>query len=372
MSRPRKKQDRWNHPHYAFAYCYNRKGMVYTCVKKVRKSTGLYWKAVNRQRALNILTDRVEALNSPIRDTSDGGKIYDYIDGYLGSMVGVNTQKLIDRRMYALKEICVENLELTDHRGIKAMLYRGVSNLDVSDSTKKSKLADLNHFFNYLISEGAIDRNPVPREKFRALREGLRRPLQEQEFWKVVDALQSSPNSRRTDHSRKLDKEAISYILFLYYTGCRAQEALNLRKGSLIGQKYHKANADFSFVDGDTIQIYGKGARWREFPIQFAPEIDQVLLEIHSVNPESERFFNARGSATYRDRLSGALKKIGVDEQFIKFHSIRKLAETRWREQGVPVEIRSLLAGHSIAVQVSRYLKQPSGKEILDMLDKSV
>lgn len=119
-----------------------------------------------------------------------------------------------------------------------------------------------------------------------------------------------------------------------------------------------------------TIMILCIGERWREFPIAIAPELNDFLKDFDTMKRSSERFFHAKKYDVYRTRLDYGVEQIGVNESFIKLHSIRKLAEMRWREQRIPVEVRSLLAGHSIAVQVSRYLKQPSSREIMDMIGR--
>jgi integrase len=107
-------------------------------------------------------------------------------------------------------------------------------------------------------------------------------------------------------------------------------------------------------IKEDHIYIKGKQNRDRIFPTDI-DVLDNFLIEDIEFNiKELVRYVPFPWSApTVPNRtVTEACKMLKLE---YSLHSFRKWAINRWRDIGINTELRSLLAGHSIAVQYKHY-----------------
>lgn len=56
--------------------------------------------------------------------------------------------------------------------------------------------------------------------------------------------------------------------------------------------------------------------------------------------------------------LKAARLALGIPQKY-SFHAIRKRTLDKWKDAGLSIEIRTRLAGHSVAVHIKEYNKNP-------------
>ena len=216
---------------------------------------------------------------------------------------------------------------------IKDYLARYREMRQISTVTVQNKLRFLSSFFEYLLDEGYIDRNPI---------RGIGRILVEKRIKKSfspddLSRLRASCNSAR-------DRAMVE---FLYSTGCRVSEctALKVRDVDL---------------RTDELIVFGKGHKERVVYLnRSAKEYLQIYLRLRRPAPEAALFSRHDQPEHMTPRaVELILKDIGsrAGVENVHPHRFRRTFATDLWKAGVPVETIRILMGHSNIATTLKYI----------------
>jgi integrase len=163
------------------------------------------------------------------------------------------------------------------------------------------------------------------------------------------------------------------FLRFLLVTGCRVHEAIALRWSDVMD-----APGDIGLID---FRI-AKGDRPRPFPLEPFPEVRALLDRIRREAPfratgaqivDGGKVFPWSGPFNHsltdiRDRCWRAC---AIDGGPRPIHVFRATASHRWRERGIPPELRARLAGHSVEIMLSHYDAAASARELAERITAS-
>jgi integrase len=190
-------------------------------------------------------------------------------------------------------------------------------------ATEKFYLKMLRCFFGFCIDEGFMTLNPVSKSMYPKLKENEHKTVKE-----IEQILQTAGNT-----------EIGFFIQFAVITGMRIQELINLK---------------WNDVNEKEIKVTGKGDRTRYLPLFMFPELYEILYILKNTN--KEKVFSWKNQQNPRELFNAICKKLNL---VYIFHDLRRTAIERWKEAGINIEDRCLLAGHNEAVYVKNYKKIP-------------
>ncbi len=202
-----------------------------------------------------------------------------------------------------------------------------------SDRTRAHYLTVLKSFYNYLISNEYLMKNPVENIVLPKLSKKLPKSLTIEEVDKLLDI----------ELKTSLDYRNKAMLELLYATGVRISELINL------------TIANISFED-DLIRVVGKGSKERIIPVgEIAMEFLKIYLEEHRnyllKNKNSEYIFlNNFGNPITRQGFFKILKKECLKKninQEISPHTLRHSFASHMLNNGADLRIVQELLGHS-------------------------
>ncbi len=214
----------------------------------------------------------------------------------------------------------------------------------IKPSTQARLVSGLRLFFNFMILENHIEKNPM--ELIESPKQSRRLPdvLSVEEIDSLIGAIDlSKPEGERNR----------AIIETLYGCGLRVSELINLKISDL-------------FFDEGFIKVTGKGNKQRYVPISSYTQkyINIYLTHIRAHNKihkdfEDILFLNRRGKALTRNMIfliiKDLVKKAGIKKN-ISPHSLRHSFASHLLENGADLRSIQLLLGHESITTTEIYL----------------
>lgn len=214
----------------------------------------------------------------------------------------------------------------------------------LAPSTQARILSSLNHFYNFLILQNAIQNNPVTFIELPRQTRKLPVVLSVEE----IDLLLSLIDFTKDEGGRN---DAI--IETMYSCGLRVSEVIGLKLSDL-------------YFDEGFIKVLGKGSKQRFVPIASSAvkKINNYIAENRSnlkIKPEAEDilFLNRRGAKLTRAMIFTILKdltKIAGLNKNVSPHTLRHSFATHLLENGADLRSIQLMLGHESITTTEVYL----------------
>lgn len=214
----------------------------------------------------------------------------------------------------------------------------------LAPSTQARILSSLNHFYNFLILQNAIQNNPVTFIELPRQTRKLPVVLSVEE----IDLLQSLIDFTKDEGVRN---DAI--IETMYSCGLRVSEVIGIKLSDL-------------YFDEGFIKVLGKGSKQRFVPIASSAvkKINNYIAENRShlkIKPEAEDvlFLNRRGAQLTRAMIFTILKdltKIAGLTKNVSPHTLRHSFATHLLENGADLRSIQLMLGHESITTTEVYL----------------
>jgi len=226
--------------------------------------------------------------------------------------------------------------------------------LNEFSSGKKEKTIDfslstLSSFFNFCLAEDYIE-FPVIKKRWRPkIPQSLPKYLTEQEYARVKLA------------AEELSLRDRAIVLFLFSTGCRRSEMMNL-------------NVEDVNLGRRTAKVKGKGKKIRY--IHFSIECAIVLkdyLRTRSGNPSEPLFLNKFGERLKETGIYGVTRKLGKKaglKQSLHPHCFRHTFATTMLSKGAELEFIADEMGHANLNTTRIYARIPTEDMILAYQNK--
>ena len=216
---------------------------------------------------------------------------------------------------------------------IKDYLSRYRSNHNISMVTIQNKLRFLSSFFEFMLDDGYITKNPI---------KGIGRILVEK---RIKKAFTAEDLARIRDSCRTLRDRAL--VEFLYSTGCRVSECTALQVKDI----------DFR---ADELIVFGKGHKERVCYLnKIAKNYLREYLRSRDAAHDAPLFCHTRLDARLTPRaVELILKDIGqrAGVENVHPHRFRRTFATDLWKAGVPVETIRILMGHTNIATTLRYI----------------
>jgi len=175
-------------------------------------------------------------------------------------------------------------------------------------------------FFNFLISENFITKNPVG--KIERIRN------------RKVEVMTDSELEEILFYFKNRNKDHYNLIKFLVLSGFRISEAISL--------KWRDIKVDHIIVNNQ------KGKRKDYFPLT-----EPIREHVRSIMKEGEHVFNYKSVAAARHL--GKQISIFTDKKF-SFHSFRKKFGTDWAKNLMPAELKEIMRHNDIRTTMEYYV----------------
>jgi len=205
---------------------------------------------------------------------------------------------------------------------------------NIGSSTQARILTCLHSFYEYLLANQLIKKDPTEQLSQPKLEKKLPVFLNIQEVEKLLEAPSSSSLFGQRDRAM---------LELLYSCGLRVSELINL--------SYHNINLKEEFI-----RIHGKGNKERALPMgemaidylmKYETNVRPMLLK----NGQSDSYFlSNRGSAMSRQNFFYIIKayanQVGIDKP-LSPHSLRHAFATHLVQKGADLRSVQLMLGHS-------------------------
>jgi len=205
---------------------------------------------------------------------------------------------------------------------------------NIGSSTQARILTCLHSFYEYLLANQLIKKDPTEQLSQPKLEKKLPVFLNIQEVEKLLEAPSSSSLFGQRDRAM---------LELLYSCGLRVSELINL--------SYHNINLKEEFI-----RIHGKGNKERVLPmgevaIDYLMKYETYARPMFLKNGQSDSYFlSNRGSAMSRQNFFYIIKayanKVGIDKP-LSPHSLRHAFATHLVQKGADLRSVQLMLGHS-------------------------
>ena len=205
---------------------------------------------------------------------------------------------------------------------------------NIGSSTQARILTCLHSFYQYLLSNQLIKKDPTEQWSQPKLEKKLPVFLNIQEVEKLLEAPSSSSLFGQRDRAM---------LELLYSCGLRVSELINL--------SYHNINLKEEFI-----RIHGKGNKERVLPmgemaIDYLMKYETNARPMLLKNGQSDSYFlSNRGSAMSRQNFFYIIKayanQVGIDKP-LSPHSLRHAFATHLVQKGADLRSVQLMLGHS-------------------------
>jgi len=205
---------------------------------------------------------------------------------------------------------------------------------NIGSSTQARILTCLHSFYQYLLSNQLIKKDPTEQLSHPKLEKKLPVFLNIQEVEKLLEAPSSSSLFGQRDRAM---------LELLYSCGLRVSELINL--------SYHNINLKEEFI-----RIHGKGNKERVLPmgemaIDYLMKYETNARPMLLKNGQSDSYFlSNRGSAMSRQNFFYIIKayanQVGIDKP-LSPHSLRHAFATHLVQKGADLRSVQLMLGHS-------------------------
>ena len=205
---------------------------------------------------------------------------------------------------------------------------------NIGSSTQARILTCLHSFYQYLLANQLIKKDPTEQLSHPKLEKKLPVFLNIQEVEKLLEAPSSSSLFGQRDRAM---------LELLYSCGLRVSELINL--------SYHNINLKEEFI-----RIHGKGNKERVLPmgeiaIDYLMKYETNARPVLLKNGQSDSYFlSNRGSAMSRQNFFYIIKayanQVGIDKP-LSPHSLRHAFATHLVQKGADLRSVQLMLGHS-------------------------
>ena len=205
---------------------------------------------------------------------------------------------------------------------------------NISSSSQARILTCLHSFYQYLLANQLIKKDPTEKLSHPKLEKKLPVFLNIQEVEKLLEAPSSSSLFGQRDRAM---------LELLYSCGLRVSELINL--------SYHNINLKEEFI-----RIHGKGNKERVLPmgevaIDYLMKYETNARPLLLKNGQSDSYFlSNRGSAMSRQNFFYIIKayanQVGIDKP-LSPHSLRHAFATHLVQKGADLRSVQLMLGHS-------------------------
>lgn len=207
---------------------------------------------------------------------------------------------------------------------VKEYLIQYQTRNGVSNASLDNMRRNLNSFFNYLISENYLDKNPMMKVHKIKSDSTIKLPFSEEELEKLRDACCSI--------------RELALIDFLYSTGVRVSECVNCDI------------EDFNMVTQEGI-VYGKGGKERVVYLDTRSKLHLQRYLKHRKDQSPALFVRpvppfvrmTKSGIEYVVRDIGKRAKV----ECVHPHRFRRTLATRLLERGMPIEQVQAILGHA-------------------------
>ena len=222
---------------------------------------------------------------------------------------------------------------------IKDYLSNLVAERHISATTLQSRIRYLSSFYDFLVNEEYIDRNPTSKIERVMVEKKIKRAFSDAD----IEALRKACDNKR-------DR---AYIEFLYSTGCRVTESLSLNV------------KDVNFSEGEVI-VFGKGHKERVVYLSdTASKYLQEYLEDRYAQPDEPLFTHQVNHQRMTPRGAQVLLKEVGDKAGVENvhpHRFRRTMATHLLDRGMPIEQIKEVLGHERLDTTMIYCNVNSGK----------
>ena len=222
---------------------------------------------------------------------------------------------------------------------IKDYLSNLVAERHISATTLQSRIRYLSSFFDFLVNEEYIDRNPTSKIERVMAEKKIKRAFSDAD----IEALRKACDNKR-------DR---AYIEFLYSTGTRVTESLSLNV------------KDVNFSEGEVI-VFGKGHKERVVYLSdTASKYLQEYLEDRYAQPDEPLFTHQVNHQRMTPRGAQVLLKEVGDKAGVENvhpHRFRRTMATHLLDRGMPIEQIKEVLGHERLDTTMIYCNVNSGK----------
>ena len=209
----------------------------------------------------------------------------------------------------------------------------------ISATTLQSRIRYLSSFFDFLVNEEYIDRNPTSKIERVMVEKKIKRAFSDAD----IEALRKACDNKR-------DR---AYIEFLYSTGTRVTESLSLNV------------KDVNFSEGEVI-VFGKGHKERVVYLSdTASKYLQEYLEDRYAQPDEPLFTHQVNHQRMTPRGAQVLLKEVGDKAGVENvhpHRFRRTMATHLLDRGMPIEQIKEVLGHERLDTTMIYCNVNSGK----------
>lgn len=228
-----------------------------------------------------------------------------------------------------LAHVDIDN-EVTEEKIINYLEI--LNNKDFQVSTIKRKISALKQFFQFLVAEDLIEKNPMTFIRQPKSYRALPKILSEDAVKKLREATATLPLEEQ------IRADLILYLL--YGSGLRVSELISLKMNS--------------FTEAKFIRIFGKGRKERIVPISH--QVIELLRKWNKVKPFSIWLFPSRNPEKHitRQRIFQLIKQIaaisGIDPEKVSPHVLRHAFATHILDHGADLlSVKKMLGHESIS-----------------------
>lgn len=328
---PTPSENRILDPLYRDRYIYNRGGTAYGVYKTKRFSLAMNYDIRKKSQLLSELNTRILFLENKRQISaaiSQDGSLYGAFKEFFDVYVRKLSKATQSQYKNILRKYFAEDMDLNEPEAIKYQIIELMANISLSNNTKWKHLQRINVFLNYCVRQRYLEFNPIPKEL-----------MPEYEI-KPVQYFSEEQFHNLKNYFFETNYEMYLLITFIEMTACRIDEAIKLT---------------WDKISDKEIMIIGKTDR--NFPIFPFPKLPSLLNEIKKINPTG-KLFSWKWEQTPQKLLKAARLALGIPQKY-SFHAIRKRTLDKWKDAGLSIEIRTRLAGHSVAVHIKEYNKNP-------------
>ncbi|MCX6147130.1 MAG: hypothetical protein NTW25_07740 [Candidatus Kapabacteria bacterium] len=341
---PKKSRDVWKLKEYNKCYCYERYGNVYTYVFGIKKATDLTWIPENKQRALQILNERVRKHYDPDKIEYS---LYDLLDDYKRNKMREMSQQSQKKLNEVFKWVFnMSDFNLNQTTEIRNAILKNFENHQLSNSTKSKYLGYISSVFNYGIDNHFLEHNPINKS------------IIPKAIHKEIISFSPEEVEAILKMLLRLNKE-ITYgvVLFSRYFGTRISETLSLK---------------WSNINHEDIKFIRKGGKTARLPYD---KFDRIINWINSQPRSNDKLFNITSQKAGL-HLKLAIHSINNDPNInmmindtLSFHAIRKMRENELIKlyKNEPKVVADFM-GHTLAIQQKHYLTVFESDELREKL----
>ena len=312
-----------------FIFVKNEKYVI--SIKGKRYYTGLHVSKVNLKRATEIKRKLFFGeLNFAEEEKKKNNDIYTLFNEFIGQIEVNRTDKTIQNHKLAFKKIITINYNVSLQNIEKSIIDFIKSNKNLKPVSVNTYLRHLQVFVNWLAENKHIEEQKNFKKKY------YQKYIEEQKDYYTLEELDLIVNFIQNNNYQ--NKRILALIFkFLFYSGARITEALNIKKSDILEDK---------------IKMSNKITKKIEY-VYFNPKLFEVVEELKRlVNTNNLLYY--KNTSYLKKVLYAALNELKIQKK--GFHGFRRSYLAYLFYNNVPVQIASKLMRHSnVNITMQKY-----------------